>query len=526
MYDLLIRNGKIVDGTGNPWYLADIAIKNGKIVKIARNLEGASVTIDAGGKIVSPGFIDAHTHSDFTLLADPQALSKVHQGVTTEVVGNCGGWLAPILGQAIETVKQQVARYGGLEVDWTSTAGYLAKIESRKSAVNVVPLVGFGSVRASVMGYAERPATPEERRKMRDLVEQNVDEGAFGMSTGLFYAPQSFAPTDEVIDVAKGLKPKEALYVSHIRDESDYTIGMGAALEEAYKIAREAGVPLHISHLHALGIATWGKAAEYVQSIEEARESGLDATGDQYPYAACGGGITGSVMPRWALAGGRTELLKRLGDKQTRDKIAKEVATNFERRGGAWRHRFSIYKPNPEFEGMTLDKVAEILGEPPEYAVLTMLEKGDASWVSQIIDEDDIETFMKAPWVMGGSDGSALALEGAVAGGKPHPRNFGTFPRMVGVYARDKRLFPVHEIVRKITSLPAQRFGLSDRGVLKEGFCADITVFCPNTIRDTSTFDNPHQLAEGVEYTIVNGEIVVHNGKHTGRLPGHALRRR
>ncbi len=525
MYDIVIKNGKIVDGTGNPWYAADVAIAGGHVVRVARGIDDGKVTIDAKDRAVSPGFIDAHTHSDFLLLADPRALSKVHQGVTTEVIGNCGGSFAPIAGPAVDHVKQQVSRYPNVTVDWTGTAGYLEKLERQGTAVNVVPLVGFGSARISVMGHAERPATPEERTQMRAHIEQGIEEGAFGMSTGLFYAPQSFAPTDEVIDVAKGLKPKEALYVSHIRDESDYTIGMGAALEEAFKIARAAGVPLHISHLHALGVATWKKAPEYVASIQKARDSGLDVTGDQYPYHASGGGITGSVMPRWALEGGRVKVLERLADKETRDRIAREVATNFTRRGGAFRHTFSQYRPNPEFEGMTVDKVAEILGEPPEYAALTLLEKGEASWVAQIIDEDDIITFLKAPWVMGGSDGSSLALTGPVSGGKPHPRNFGTFVRMVGTYARDKNIMPVHEIIRKVTSLPAQRFGLQGRGVLREGFWADVVVFDPLRIRDRATFKEPHQFADGIDYVLVNGQIVVDHDRHTGALPGKPLRR-
>jgi N-acyl-D-amino-acid deacylase len=360
---------------------------------------------------------------------------------------------------------------------------------------------------------------------MRALVEQAIDEGAFGMSTGLFYAPQSFAPTDEVIDVARALKAKEALYCTHVRDESDYTIGFGAAIEEGIKIGSEVGVPVHIAHLHALGVATWKKAPEYVACIQKARDSGLDVTGDQYPYTASGGGISGSVMPRWALEGGRARVLERLADRATRDKIAGEIAINFERRGGSARHTFSTYRARPEFEGMNVDEVSEILGEAPEYAVLTILEGGEAGWVSQIIDEEDIVTFLKAPWVMGGSDGSSLALSGPVSGGKPHPRNFGTFPRIIGAYARDKGLFQVHEIVRKLTSLPAARFGLVGRGLIKEGFWADVAVFDWNTIKDTATFKNPHQIPTGIDYVLVNGQVVVEKGRHTGRLPGQALRR-
>jgi N-acyl-D-amino-acid deacylase len=525
VYDVLIKNGQIVDGTGNPWFKADIAIASGKIVKIGRGLQGEAKTIiDASGRIVSPGFIDAHTHSDFNVLADPLCQSTIQQGVTTQVVGNCGSSPGP-RAEGDEKNLGRLAAFPWLKPEWTTLGEYIDHVNKVGVATNVVPLVGFGTVRNVVMGPLERPATPEECAKMRVLVAEAIDEGAFGMSTGLFYAPQCFAPTEEVIEVAKALKPKEALYVTHPRDESDYTIGYGAAIQEGIDIARAAGVAVQISHLHALGVATWKRAPEYVEIMQKARDQGIDVTADQYPYAASAGGITGSVIPRWALDGGREKMLERLADKATRDKIAKEVAIAFKRRGGVERHTIATYLPNPAFEGLTVDKVAEILGEPPEYAVLTMLEKGDSSWVSKIIDEEDIVTFIKAPWVMGGSDGSSLALTGPVSGGKPHPRNFGTFPRWIGTYGRDMGLFRVEEIVRKLTSLPAQRFGLKERGLLKEGFWADVVVFDWHTIKDTATWDRPHQFPEGIDYVFVNGELVVDHKKHTGKLAGKALRK-
>jgi len=401
--------------------------------------------------------------------------------------------------------------------------GYIEHVDKVGTTTNVVPLVGFGTVRDVVMGPVEREATPEECAKMRALVAEAIAEGAFGMSTGLFYAPQNFASTGEVTEVAKALKPKEALYVTHPRDESDYTIGYGPAIQEGIDIARAAGVAAQISHLHALGVATWKRAPEYVGIIQKARDEGVDVAADQYPYAASAGGITGSVIPRWALAGGRPKLLERLRDKSTRKKIAGEVAAAFKRRGGAPRHTVATYLPNPRFEGLTVDKIAEILGEPPEYAVLTMLEKGDSSWVSKIIDEEDIVTFIKAPWVMGGSDGSSLAFSGPVSGGKPHPRNFGTCPRWSGTYARDMGLFSVEEIVRKLTSLPAQRFDLKERGLLKEGFWADVVVFDWNSIKDIATWDEPHKFPQGIDYVLVNGKLVVDHRRHTGVLAGKAL---
>lgn len=525
MYDILIKNGHVVDGAGNPWFRADVAISGGKVVKIGRGLTGeAKVTIDAGEKIVSPGFMDAHTHSDFNVLADPLCQSTIQQGVTTQVVGNCGTSPGPFTPGDEKNLKR-LAAFPWLKPDWTTMAGYIDHVNKVGTTTNVVPLVGFATVRDMVMGPVERPATAEECAKMRVLVAEAIDQGAFGMSTGLFYAPQNFASTEEVTEVARALKAKEALYVTHPRDESDYTVGYGPAIQEGIDIARAAGVAAQISHLHALGVATWKRAPEYVGLIQKARDQGVDISADQYPYAASAGGITGSVIPRWALDGGRPKTLERLKDKATRDKIAKEVALAFKRRGGVERHTIATYLPNPAFEGLTVDKIAAILGEAPEYAVLTMLEKGDSSWVSKIIDEEDIVTFIKAPWVMGGSDGSSLALSGPVSGGRPHPRNFGTFPRWIGTYGRDMGLFKVEEIVRKLTSLPAQRFGLKQRGLLKEGFWADVVVFDWNTIKDTATWDKPHQFPQGIDYVLVNGELVVDHQKHTGTLAGQALKK-
>jgi N-acyl-D-amino-acid deacylase len=522
VYDVLIKNAKIIDGSGTPWFRADIGIAGGKIVRIGRGLSEGKVMIEANDRIVSPGFIDAHTHSDYTLLADPMAQSKIRQGITTEVIGNCGSAPAPLVGNA----PKQVKRTENVNVTWTSIGGYLDRLEAQGVAVNVVPLCGFASARISVMGHSERPATAEERQQMRKLIEQNIDEGAFGMSNGLFYAPQSFAPTDEVIDVVKGLKPKEALYVTHIRDHSDYTIGFFAALEEAYKIASEAQVTMHISHVILQGIAIKGKGAQAVESIQGARDRGLDVTGDWYPYARSGGGITGSLIPRWALAGGRPKTLELIADKATRDKIAQEVAANIKRRGGPEIHTIATHAANPDLEGKRLDEIARLFGEPPEYAILTMLEKGDAGFVSAMSDEGDVATIGKQPWIMIGSDGSSLNLSGPVSGGKrPHPRNFGCFPRFLGLYTRDMGLVPLHEAIRKMTSFPAMRFELKGRGLLREGFWADVTIFDAERIKDNSTFEVPHQFPEGIDYVLVNGEIVIDNGRHTGRLPGKPLRR-
>ena len=531
MYDVLIKGGRVVDGSGSPWFQADVAISGGKVVKIGRGLSGAAVTIDAAGKVVSPGFIDSHTHSDVALLTGPRAESKVYQGVTTEVIGNCGSSPAPMVGEARERVQKQL-NGTGVGLDWVGMDEYLERLDRKGVAVNVVPLVGFGTVRQAVMGKdTDRPATLEERGKMRALVEESVAEGAFGMSTMVDFTskPQGIAPTDEVIDAAKGLKPKEALYVTHIRDEFDLKIGYAASLEEAVQIGTAAGVPTHISHLHALGVPK--RAPQYVALIDKFRDSGTDVTADCYPYAVSAAGIRGHrpflpiVIPAWALEGGRAKTLERLADKVTRDKIAGEIRVNFIQRG-AERHIVRLCPANPELEGLDMAEVAQRLGERPEQAALHMYEQGEVAWVFMNVDEEDMMTFMKPAWVMGGSDGTALPMVVRPGEEKPHPRCYGTFPRWIGTYARDKGLLPLYEVVRKLTSLPAQRFGLSGRGLLREGFWADVTVFDAASIRDTATFHNPNQIPVGIDCVLVNGQVVVQYGRHTGKLAGKALRHR
>lgn len=529
MYEILIKGGHVVDGSGSPWFQADLAISCGKVVKVGRGLSGAAVTIDATDKVVSPGFIDAHTHSDVTLLTGPEAESKVHQGVTTEVIGNCGSSPAPMIGEARERVQKQLAGTG-VRLDWVGLDEYLTRLDRNGVAVNVVPLVGFGTVRQAVMGKdTDRSATPEERARMRVLVEESVAEGAFGMSTMVDFTsrPQGIATTDEVIDVAKGLKPKEALYVTHIRDEFDLKIGYAASLDEAVQIGTATGVPTHVSHLHALGVPK--RAPQYVALIEKFRGDGIDVTADCYPYAVSAAGINGHrpflpiVIPAWALEGGRARTLERLADKATRDKIAGEIRVNFVRRG-AERHIVRVCSASPKFEGLDMAEVARIMGERPEQAALHMYEQGEVAWVFLNVDEEDMMAFMKPAWVMGGSDGTALPMAVRPGEVKPHPRSYGTFPRWIGTYARDKGLFPLHEVVRKVTSLPAQRFGLTGRGLLREGFWADVVVFDAKTICDTATFHAPNQVPVGIDSVIVNGQVVVRGGRHTGALAGKALR--
>ncbi|MCL4425070.1 MAG: D-aminoacylase [Firmicutes bacterium] len=525
MYQLVIRNGRVIDGAGNPWFYADVAIAEGKVAAIGRITGAAEREIDARGLAVAPGFIDLHSHSDFTLLLDPLAQSKVRQGVTTEVVGNCGGWAAPLAGSSLTVAQEMIHRYDpSFAITWGSMGEYLQTLERRRPAVNVAALVGHGTVRASVMGYEQRPPSPQEMQQMRTLVEESLDQGAFGLSTGLYYAPGSYAATDEIIELAQVVAEGGGLYSSHIRDESNYNIGVVSAVKEALEIGRRSGVRVEVSHLKALGPVVWGKGRELLRLINQAREEGVDAAADAYPYAASGTSLIGALIPRWAQEGGRAGLLEKLGDPGNREKLLTAVVENLERRGGAERLHVSALPDRPDLEGKNLAEVAQALGISPGQAVLNLLEKGDVPLVSFVMDERDVENILAAPFISIVSDGYALSAEGLLAVGKPHPRSFGTFPRALNL-ARERQLFRPEEAVRKMTSLPAARLGLEGRGLLKEGYWADLVIFDDRSVKDRATFLNPLQYPAGIYAVLVNGEIVVQEGQHTGRRSGKVLRR-
>jgi N-acyl-D-amino-acid deacylase len=522
---ILIRNGRISDGTGNPWYRGDVLVEAGRIAAVGRCLRSsAERIIDADGLVVAPGFIDIHSHSDTALLVSPWAESKIRQGVTTEVVGNCGESLAPLAGEAVSEAAAELEELG-VELKWRSLGEYLNCLEERGTAVNVAALVGHGTLRKSVVGYRNRVPTEAELGQMREMLAMAMSEGAFGLSTGLIYAPGSYAKTDELIAMAAILPEYGGIYASHIRNEGKDLL---AAVDEAIRIGREAGVPVQISHHKASSDIVWGKVKETCRMIEAARAGGLDVTADQYPYIATSTTLT-ALLPDWAHDGGQSALLARLRDSQLRAQLVDGIRSKRWHRDN-WEQIVIASvgsETNKKLEGKNLLEIAGLWDTTGPEVIIDLLaaEEGNVSMVVFAMCEEDVRYVMQQHFVMVGSDGSCLAPEGSLGQGKPHPRHYGTFPRVLGHYARNEAVITLEDAVRKMTSLPARRLGITDRGVLMPGMRADITIFDPATVIDTATFDDPHHYPDGVEYVIVNGQIGVEKGENKRIPAGQILRR-
>lgn len=527
-FDLAIVNGRILDGTGNPWFRADIGIKNGKIEFIGKIKESsAEIIIDAKNLIVCPGFIDIHSHSDFTVLVDPKAESKVMQGVTLEVVGNCGSSAAPMNDFLREHREKYLKPTLGeeIEFDWKTMNQYFKKLETKGVAVNIASYVGHGTVRACVLEFSDRQPTSSELEEMKELVAKAMEDGAMGLSTGLIYTPGCYAKTDEIIELAKIAAEYGGIYASHIRGEGATLI---EAVKEAITIGEKASIPVEISHFKASGKPNWGKVREAIEIILEARRRGIDVTADQYPYIASSTGLV-ALLPKWVREGGAEKILERLRDSEIRSKIREEMRSYTLRDREYWsRIMISQVEKNKQFEGMRIAEIAEKLNKDPIDTVLDLIleEETIVRMINFGICEEDVETIMKLPWVMIGSDGRAVSPQGKLGEGKPHPRYYGTFPRVLGRYVREKKVIPLEMAIRKMTYLPAWRLGLRDRGIIREGAWADIVVFDPEKVYDKATFINPHQFPVGIHYVIVNGEITVKDGKHTGKLNGRIIRLR
>ena len=531
-FDIVIKNGQLIDGTGNPWFRKDIGISGGKIAKVGRILGNGKETIDAQGMIVSPGFIDLHTHSDLTILAYPSAESYITQGVTTNVVGNCGLSLVPMNPQNSSLLRAYLSPFLASGFDygwnWATYKEYYDRIKEQGSSVNLAPLVGQGTIRLAVKGFDSTTASIEEMDEMKKLLEQCLEDGAFGMSSGLIYPPGSYSSTEELIQLASVLGKYGAVYASHMRNESG---NLREALEETIRIGEENGIPVEVSHHKALGRGNWGKVNATLRAMEQARERGVAVNCDVYPYTAGSGSITAG-MPNSALEGGIERMLERLEDKTAREAIKKEIVEdtmkgeNLIKSCGWDGIRIGECPPHREYEGKSLAEILREknrLDEPYEGFFDWLLETGaNASLVAGVVDEDDLRTVISSRLSSIISDGWATAPS---AGGKVHPRAYGTFPRVLGRYVREEKLLTWEDAVRKMTSLPAAKVGLEDRGVIKEGFWADVVVFDPTTIKDKATFGDPHQYAEGISHVIVNGQIVVENGTPTGERPGQVLRR-
>jgi len=529
VFDVIIKNGKVIDGAGNPWFKADVGIDRQKISAIGRlSAEKASEIVDADGLVVSPGFIDMHSHSDLELLVNPKAESKIRQGITTEVIGNCGESAAPLNDLMKEETRktESLIEEAELQLDWSTMKDYLNRLGRQGVAVNVVPLVGHANLRVCTMGFVDRSPTKTELEEMKKRLAQAMEEGAFGISTGLIYPPGCYAKTDELVELSRVVASYGGIYASHIRDEGEKLL---ESVKEAIEIGEEAGLPVEISHHKARGKANWGKVKESLKMIEDVRGRGIDVTCDVYPYVAAST-VLSAMLPQWAYEGGTEKLVKRLTDAETRDRLSREMREESPDRAsllGANRWDFTQIarcKNHPDFEGKTISEIAQMKHiDPFELVFDLLIDDASISVVRFLMCEDDVCTVLRHPVSMIGTDGWAVAPYGVLSEGKPHPRSYGSFPRVLGKYVREERILTLENAIRKMTSLPAQKLGLRDRGIIREGMRADITIFNPETITDRATYQNPHQYPDGIEYVIVNGKTAVRDRGHTGALAGRVM---
>lgn len=498
-YDVIIRNGKVFDGMGNPWFYADVALEGDRIAAVgdlneARGLE----EIDATGLYVSPGFIDTHTHAGGGLATAELSHARplLAQGLTMILVNPDGR--SPL---DLSMQKEDLLRDG--------------------LGVNVGQMVGHGSLRQAVIGMEDRLATPPELEAMKQLLRSGLEEGAWGFSAGPFYTPGSYSDTNEHVELGKVAAEFGVPYQSHVRDEADYSVGVIAAVEEVITVAREAGIPGVFTHAKVLGPNVWGFSQAIVHRIERARAEGVEVWADQYPYPASATGLSAALLPRWAQVGGQEALSARLNDPDTLVRIRTEMVENLARRGGAERIQFRRYRQDPSIEGRLLSEIAQERGVDPIDLSIEFFKVASPSIVSFNMHEKDIRTFMKQPWTMASSDGDLVPwLEGV-----PHPRAYGAFPRKIRNYVMEEGVIGLPFAIRSMTSLPAQVYRIPDRGVLREGLAADVVVFDLETLRDKATFTEPHQLAEGMVYVFVNGKAAVRDGEFTGILAGRVLKK-
>lgn len=530
-YDVLIRNGHIIDGSGNPWYSGDIAIQGDRIVAIGK-LENANAkrVIDASGLVVAPGFIDMLGQSEAALLIDHRAISKLSQGITTEITGE-GGSIAPQNDVTLAALQPAIEPYH-LKVDWTDLDGYFRRLESNGIPMNLGTYVGAAQMREAVLGDVNRAPTPEELEKMKALVAQAMQQGAFGISTALIYPPGHYAKTEELIELAKVAAQYGGIYASHMRSEGQ---SEAAAIQEALRIGREAHLPVEIFHLKVSGKVRWGGMKGVVATIQAARDAGQDVTADMYPYLA-GATALASALPPWVADGGLNKLLERLQDPQVRAKIKTELGSDhpewenlyFDSGGASGVMVASVVnKDLKQYTGMTVAQIAAAQKKDPLETLFDFIlaDKGQTGALYFIASEDDLQTGLRQPWTSIGLDANEMPLDGPLYEPHTHPRAFGSMPRFLGHYVRDLHLMPLEQAIRKITSLPAQREHLSNRGLLKEGFFADVTIFDPATIIDKATYAQPTQLSQGVKYVFVNGQLEFENGSMTTAMGGRALRR-
>lgn len=523
MADLILRGGIVYDGSGSAGVRQDIAITDDTITAMGDLAqEAVGRVLDVTGLAVSPGFIDIHTHSDFSLLFNRPMRSSLAQGVTTELVGNCGVSVGLITNDEVFAQEKRWAERGGTVLDWSSLAEYLRRVEDGGIACNVATLAGHGTLRKSVIGFDDRPPTEAELSRMKALLSQALTDGAIGLSTGLEYLPGGYARHDEVAALASIAHDAGGFYATHIRNEGDTLV---ESIQEALDVAAATGVSLQLSHHKCEGRANWGKPQTTLAMMAAARASGLDVLTDQYPYTAFMTGLFVILLPHWSKEGTMEDTLARLREPSTRQCILTEISNE----PWDWNTvQIGIARNRRETQGLTLAELGAKAGKSPAEAALDLLIDEDG-WVAAVhfaMSEDDVEAILRDRHTMIGSDGVANDPAGEMAEDKTHPRSYGTYPRVLARYVRDREVLPLAEAVRRMTSLPAQRMRLPDRGMLRVGTRADITIFDPQIVRDVATFEDPHQFPVGIRHVLVNGRLALENGRQTDALAGRVLRSR
>ena len=532
-FDVLILNGRVVDGTGAPWFYADVGI-NGDRISAIGELDGrkATTTIDASNLVVSPGFIDMLGQSEFNVLVDPRAASKITQGVTTEITGE-GSSLAPLNDALVKAAQPQYDRFK-VTLDFRTLNDYFARLQRNKPAINVGTFVGAGGVRAYVLGNGQKDAAPNDLEEMKKLVDQAMLQGALGVSTSLQYVPGRFASTDEIVELAKVARKYGGIYISHQRSESGQIM---SSLDEVFAVAERANIPAEVWHLKTAYKANWGRMAEVLKRFADARARGLDVTANMYPYDRASNGLD-ACLPLWVREGGLEQMLARLNDPSLRDRIKRDMddpnAKDWENQwygsgGGAGVMISTVLDPAlRKWEGKNLVEIGKEMGKDPRDAAMDLViaDRGETSVIISIMREDDVRLALSNPMIAIGTDSGARAEDGPFSESKSHPRAWGSFTRILGKYVRDEKLIPLEDAIRRFTSRPAMRVGITDRGLLRPGMKADVTIFNPATVKDVSTFVDPTHYSQGIEHVLVNGVAVVSGGKITDGRPGQVVRGR
>ncbi len=526
-FDLVLRGGSILDGTGGPVWKGDLGIRGDAIAAIGDiPASYGKQAVDITGWFVSPGFIDIHSHSDSSILGYPTADSRVRQGITTEITGNCGSSAAPIGGASVEETRKEYLEDYGVDVSWSDVASYLSVLEKMKMSLNQALLIGQGTIRSNLAGDVDRKLTSEEMNEILRAVEKGMDDGAIGLSTGLEYTPGTFTPTEEIIEMTRIVARYGGFYASHIRNEVTYVLD---AIDEAINIGRQTGARVQVSHLKTCGRSNWHKQGATLELIESARKQGVEVLADAYPYTAYSTGLS-LVMQPWVRNGGSAEIVKRLQDAEIRKKIREEVVKYVAEEPGG----FDLIvisdvssDKNRNCVGKNIVQIAEMWKMEPVDACLQLIEEEKAlvGYIGHAMSQENVELVLSHPLVMVSSDGYSIAATGKRLEERLHPRSYGTYPRFLAHYVRERKIVDLPAAIRKITSIPAEQSGISDRGRIAKRKKADLVVFDPSKIQDTATFDSPHQYPTGIAHVFVNGVQVVKEGKHTGARPGKVLRK-